>query len=76
VDRLPWDAVTPVAVGDEHPEKLDQTLVDAITTEAQDDSMPAKARAASLAFLYLYMTLSHDGHRSVLTQFDRLSPFQ
>ena len=58
VESLPWDAVTPIAPGDEHPDELDQRLVDALNSRALDSEMPAPARGASLAFLYLYMILS------------------
>ena len=58
VKSLPWDAVTPIAPGDEHPDELDQRLVDALNSSALNSEMPASARGASLAFLYLYMILS------------------
>lgn len=65
VDDLPWDAVTPVHVGDAHPDVLDHTLVDAITTRALPSEVLANpgARQASIAFLYMYMIMSHGGSR-------------
>ncbi|KAH7925469.1 cystathionine beta-l [Leucogyrophana mollusca] len=65
LDDLPWDAVTPVPVGSLHPESLDGRLVDAITTRALPPSILShpKAKQASIAFLYMYMILAHDGRR-------------
>ncbi|TFK49910.1 cystathionine beta-lyase [Heliocybe sulcata] len=65
VDQLPWDAVTPVSVGEEHPEALDQRLIDAINNRAMpaDVDKSSKARGAALAFLYLYMVMAHGGER-------------
>jgi hypothetical protein len=67
LDDLPWDAVTPVDMGNEHPEGLDEKLVDAITNRALTPSMEGqpKAKAATIAFLYLYMILAHGGERYV-----------
>ena len=61
IDKLPWDCVTPVLPGEVHPDGLSQRLVDAINDRVlgPPDMMPSKARTASLAFLYLYMTLHH-----------------
>lgn len=67
MNDLPWDSVTAVDVGNEHPENLDEKLIDAITSRALSpalDTQP-KARVAALAFLYLYMTLAHGGERYV-----------
>ncbi|KAF8968014.1 cystathionine beta-lyase [Flammula alnicola] len=60
VESLPWDAVTPVAPGEEHPEELDQRLVEALNSRALHafNEEQKAARGASLAFLYLYMILS------------------
>jgi hypothetical protein len=58
VESLPWDAVTPIAPGDEHPDELDQRLVDALHSRALNIEITTPARGASLAFLYLYMILS------------------
>ncbi|KAG2058492.1 cystathionine beta-lyase [Suillus hirtellus] len=65
VDDLPWDVVTPVRVGDLHPDTLDHKLVDAITTRALSPEVLAKpsARQACIAFLYMYMIMAHGGKR-------------
>lgn len=65
IDDLPWDAVTPVRVGDAHPDVLDHKLVDAITTRALSPQVLEKpgARQACIAFLYMYMIMSHGGSR-------------
>lgn len=67
IDSLPWDVVVPVAVGEEHPEVLDQKLVDAIhdgpLRELGEDRK--HARAASVAFLYMYLMLSKGNDRCV-----------
>ncbi|KAG2063938.1 cystathionine beta-lyase, partial [Suillus decipiens] len=65
VDDLPWDAVTPVRMGDFHPDALDHKLVDAITTRALSPEVLAKpsARQACIAFLYMYMIMAHGGSR-------------
>ncbi|KDQ19224.1 hypothetical protein BOTBODRAFT_126004 [Botryobasidium botryosum FD-172 SS1] len=63
---LPWDAVTPVLPGDVHPPTLDQKLVDAITHRALPPAARlenAQSRAATIAFLYLYMVLTHEDER-------------
>lgn len=65
IDKLPWDAVSTVGLGEEHPENIDQNLIDAITKTA----LPANidevqhAKQASIAFLYMYMVLAHGGER-------------
>lgn len=60
VESLPWDAVTPVAPGEEHPEELDQRLIEALNTRALGGINDAQKAAygAALVFLYLYMILS------------------
>ncbi|KAG1747094.1 Cys/Met metabolism PLP-dependent enzyme-domain-containing protein [Suillus paluster] len=65
VDDLPWDAVTPVRVGDAHPDSLDHKLVDAITTRALSPEVLANpsARQACVAFLYMYMIMAQRGIR-------------
>ncbi|EKM57772.1 uncharacterized protein PHACADRAFT_251611 [Phanerochaete carnosa HHB-10118-sp] len=65
LDTLPWDAVSPVPPGDTHPENLDQGLIQAINERALPPThkMPLKAHAAMVAFLYLYMTMTHGGER-------------
>ncbi|GBE88259.1 cystathionine beta-lyase [Sparassis crispa] len=68
LDDLPWDAVSLVLPGKQHPEVLDQKLVDAINTRALPlaDEMPPKAHGAAQAFLYLYMMLAHGDERPAL----------
>jgi hypothetical protein len=63
IDALPWHSVTPVPVGAEHPDALDQTLLDAIGAVAlpPELALPPTARAAALAFLYLYMASAPAG---------------
>ena len=64
VGKLPWDAATAVAPGDEHPEELDQRLVDALNQALNDFTEEQKAsRGGSLAFLYLYMILAGSHNR-------------
>lgn len=64
VDNLPWDAVTPVAPGDEHPEELDQRLVDALNQRALNEfPEEQKSRGGCLVFLYLYMILAGNHNR-------------
>ncbi|GJE85526.1 cystathionine beta-lyase [Phanerochaete sordida] len=69
LDALPWDAVSPVPPGDDHPENLDQRLLQAIHERALPPAhkMPPKAHAAAVAFLYLYMTMTHGGERPSFT---------
>lgn len=68
IQNLPWDSVTPIPVGGTHPEELDQRLVEAITSTALAELGEDKkaARAASLAFLYLYMALAKGDRRPAL----------
>lgn len=64
VDALPWDAVTSVPPGDQHPPTLDEGLVAAIISRALKTSCATdRSQAAAVAFLYLYMSLAHDGLR-------------
>jgi hypothetical protein len=58
IDSLPWPAVTPVPIGCEHPDTLDQNLVDALSQGPLAHVGPDTAKMASLAFLYMYMSLS------------------
>jgi hypothetical protein len=58
IDSLPWPAVTPVPLACEHPDTLDQNLVDALNQGPLADVGSDKAKVASLAFLYMYMSLS------------------
>jgi len=65
IDGLPWDAVTPVSVGQEHPEDLDPRLIARISAGPLSGLGEDKknARAASTAFLYMYMILAKGGER-------------
>ncbi len=65
IDELPWDAVVPVPRGEDHPDALDQRVVDAIKARAlpPEPDMPPKAHAAAIAFLYLYMMMTSSGDR-------------
>jgi hypothetical protein len=65
VDSLPWDAVTPVAPGEGHPDELDQRLVHALNQKALNEFTEEQkaARGGSLAFLYLYMILAGSHNR-------------
>lgn len=65
LDDLPWDAVTSVGMGDPHPDALDQRLVDAIQQRGLPSNIDqnSQAKAAAIAFLYLYMVMTHGGER-------------
>jgi hypothetical protein len=67
LDNLPWDAVTPVDVGSEHPEIIDEKLLNAIASRALGGAFKhhSGAKGAASAFLYLYMILAHEGERYV-----------
>lgn len=67
LDELPWDVVTSVNIGHEHPENIDERLVNAIAKDALGPSVEAepRAKAAAIAFLYVYMVLAHGGERYV-----------
>jgi hypothetical protein len=67
IEALPWDAVTPFLTGENHPDALDQKLINAIIEGPLGtlDETKKSALAASLAFLYMYMVLAHDGERYV-----------
>jgi hypothetical protein len=65
IESLPWDAVTPTRVGEDHGAILDARLMDAIDTRALPESVRLpqylRAKAAVTAFLYIYMILRQDG---------------
>ncbi|KIM33447.1 hypothetical protein M408DRAFT_326161 [Serendipita vermifera MAFF 305830] len=65
IESLPWDAVTPTRVGEDHGPILDARLMDAIDTRALPDTVNLpqflRAKAAVTAFLYIYMILRQDG---------------
>ncbi|KAK0469897.1 cystathionine beta-lyase [Desarmillaria tabescens] len=60
IDDLPWHVVKPIAIDEEHPEILDQVLVDALNSGPLKDLTEAQkhARVASIAFLYMYLVLT------------------
>ncbi|TFK40243.1 cystathionine beta-lyase [Crucibulum laeve] len=68
IDSLPWDAVSPIDVGELHPEDLDPRLIDALHAGPLGGFTEDKnhAVAASLAFLYIYMTLARGTERPAL----------
>ncbi|KAK7032850.1 cystathionine beta-lyase [Favolaschia claudopus] len=60
IDALPWDAVTPIPDGEDHPDILDQVLMDAVAAgPLQKLNEAPKAKAAALAFLYIYLMLGN-----------------
>ncbi|EIW84219.1 cystathionine beta-lyase [Coniophora puteana RWD-64-598 SS2] len=65
VNDLPWDACTPVRPDEMHGDGLDAGLLEAIGSRAVSPelNLPAKARQASIAFLYLYMSLAANRSR-------------
>ncbi|TBU55324.1 cystathionine beta-lyase [Dichomitus squalens] len=63
IDELPWDAVVPIPRGSEHPEVLDQRVIDAIKTRALPPETPPKSQSAAIAFLYLYMMMTSGADR-------------
>lgn len=63
LEDLPWDLTNGVSPGDLHGDTLDQTLVDGILKRSIPGTVSSKAKNASLAFLYLYMVLTHGGER-------------
>ncbi|KAF9046864.1 cystathionine beta-lyase [Hymenopellis radicata] len=65
---LPWHAVRPVAIDEEHPEQLDFALIDAINEGPLKDLTEAQshARAASIAFIYMYLVLTRGAVRPAL----------
>ena len=66
---LPWDSVAPVRRGDVHGPSLDQRLMDAIISRSLPASVldeRSSARAATIAYLYLYMILADDSVKYVI----------
>ena len=67
IDALPWDAVTPIQVGEDHPPLLDPRLIDAITLKALPESVDTpkynRAKSSAISFLYLYMSLRYADHK-------------
>ncbi|KAF8624533.1 hypothetical protein AX15_005842 [Amanita polypyramis BW_CC] len=68
INSLPWDAVTPTPAGEEHPDLLDHTLIDALDNGILKtlESEEKQAYKASLAFLYVYMKLAKPDARPAL----------
>ena len=73
IDTLPWDAVTPIQVGEDHPPLLDPRLIDAITLRALPESVETlkynRAKSSAISFLYLYMSLRYTDHKYVVPAF-------
>lgn len=73
IDALPWDAVTPIQVGEDHPPLLDTRLIDAITSRALPESVETlkynRAKSSAISFLYLYMSLRYADHKYVIPAF-------
>nr|AUN37954.1 cystathionine gamma-lyase 2 [Ganoderma lucidum] len=63
IEELPWDATVPIPKGSDHPDALDQRVIDAIKARALPADMPPKSHAAAVAFLYLYMMMTSGGDR-------------
>lgn len=68
IDKLPWDAVTPVPAGASHPDALDTALMEAIDKHALPAASEenSKARNAAWTFLYLYLILATQDSRYAL----------
>ena len=64
LEDLPWDLTNGVTPGDLHGDTLDQKVIDGILKRSIPDTVSSKAKNASLAFLYLYLMLTHGGERS------------
>lgn len=63
LEDLPWDLTNGIAPGELHGDTLDQKVIDGILKRSIPDTASSKAKNASLAFLYLYMMLTHGGER-------------
>ena len=61
--------MTPIPTGEEHPEVLDQALINALNNSVLKtlESERKQAHAASLAFLYIYMKLAKPDARYVVS---------
>nr|VWO95875.1 Mannose-6-phosphate isomerase (EC (Phosphohexomutase) (Phosphomannose isomerase) (PMI) [Ganoderma boninense] len=71
IEDLPWDVVVPIPKGSDHPDALDQRVVDAIKARALPPDMSPKSQAAAVAFLYLYMMMTYGGDRSTIVPYRR-----
>ncbi|KAI5885942.1 cystathionine beta-l [Schizophyllum commune H4-8] len=61
IKSLPWDVVTPVGLGEQPPETLNFKLIEALYNGPLKSLAADRyrhAKAASVAFLYIYMTLA------------------
>lgn len=75
IDSLPWESVTPVPPGQEHPEVLDQRLIGALSEVVPKgiDEQSKALRGAVLTFLYLYMILCRHDDRLVYSTHHHVS---
>jgi hypothetical protein len=64
---LPWDALSPLPIGEPHGPTLDPVLVDAITQRCLNfkiaENGDQRPRGSVIAFLYLYMNLARRDDR-------------
>jgi len=80
IDKLPWSSISSLAANEEHPEELDQHLIDVLQQGPLNeigDNKP-QARAAALAFLYMYAKLAGSHRYCVVVcapNFVLISPF-
>ncbi|TRM64441.1 Cys/Met metabolism PLP-dependent enzyme-domain-containing protein [Schizophyllum amplum] len=61
IESLPWEHATPVAAGETHPEALNYKLIEALYNGPLKSLAADRyrhAKSASVAFLYIYMTLA------------------
>ncbi|KAI3613759.1 cystathionine beta-lyase [Moniliophthora roreri] len=65
IDTLPWGMVIPLAVNEDHPEVLDQLLIDSLYDGPLKDIESSQAKGAALTVLYLYMKLTTNHKPSV-----------
>ncbi|KAF7312172.1 Cystathionine beta-lyase [Mycena indigotica] len=67
IEELPWHAGIPLAAGEEHPELLDQALVDAINMGPlrHISDLAKHAKIAALAVLYIYIQVGRNKRPAV-----------
>ncbi|EEB91074.1 hypothetical protein MPER_10633, partial [Moniliophthora perniciosa FA553] len=63
INSLPWEMVVPLAVNEDHPEVLDQLLIDSLYDGPLKDIENSQAKGAALTVLYLYMKLTTTNHK-------------
>ncbi|KAL0574237.1 cystathionine beta-lyase [Marasmius crinis-equi] len=63
ISSLPWGSVTPLPSGQDHPEDLDQALIDKLHEGPLKPLEHNRESVSSLVLLYLYMKLSKPGDR-------------